>query len=262
MTGIFPLIDQLALGLYALIGVGVLYYAWRFWAASNELRATYFELERDLARHRRANAIAGFIIALELIVLVAGVQNAVVPFLEQEENLQEIRRQRQGDPDDGIFITATPRPVVEGGLNIDPVPPLGGDDEDILILTPVPTATLVGTIVPNPPAIEGCNDPRAQIQIPANGMRVFQPVTVRGTAYAENFAFAKIEVRGPGTNNIWSVDMDLAQPRQTAADFAQFVPARYQPPGLYEFRLMVFDISGMPVASCKVNIYTEPPTGS
>jgi hypothetical protein len=252
------LIDRLAPGLYLLVLAICLWHVWRWLTARSEHRSTYFELERDLARLRQVNSVTIVILALMFGLVVNGVQRSVLPFLEQEDDLQNARAEREQNVDDGVFLTSTPPAQVAGGFDIVPVPPLGGDDSPIILLTPTSTPTPVGTLIPNPPPMQGCNDPRATLQIPTNGMRVFQPIRVVGTAYADNFASAKIEISGPGTNFIYGVVGETLLPVRTSADFSQFSPSTVAE-GLYQFRLMVFDVSGVPVASCMVNIYISPP---
>lgn len=258
MMTLAALIDRLAPGLYLLVLAICLWNGWRWLTARAEYRATYFELERDLARLRQVNSLTVMVLALQAGVLVAGIQRSVLPFLQQEDALRQEQIVRASAVEDGTFVTSTPAASVAGGFDIVPVPPLGGDDNPVIQLTPTLTPTPVGTIIPNPPPMQGCTDPRATLQIPANGMRVFQPIRVVGTAYTDNFASTKIEINGPGTNNTYGVIGETLLPVTKSSDFSQFAPAGYAE-GLYQFRLMVFDISGSPVASCMVNIYISAP---
>jgi len=256
MFGLFFLLDQLAIGLYFLLLAWGLRQFWRLAQARRELRATYFELERYLARSTQASAFTNLVIGLEMAFILLGVQQMVVPFLRQEVTLQEVVAAAPIS-EDGDFVTATPAPV-SGNLDIEPVAPLG-QDGTILLLTPTLTPTPVGTIIPNAPASEGCIDERAMLQVPANGQRVFAPIPIIGTIFADDFAFAKVEIRGPSTNNSYAVIDDRRQQVQVLSPFSQFIPAPYTP-GLYQLRVMVFDITSSSVASCMVNIYiTEPP---
>ncbi|MCS6835051.1 MAG: hypothetical protein NZ750_03420 [Anaerolineae bacterium] len=256
MFGLFFLLDQLAIGLYFLLLAWGLRQLWRLVQARRELRATHFELERYLARTAQASALTNIVVSVELAIILLGIQQMVVPYLRQEVILQEVVAAAP-IRDDGDFATATPAPV-SGRLDIEPVAPLG-QDGTILLLTPTLTPTPVGTIIPNAPPTEGCSDERAMLQIPANGQRVFAPIPIVGTIFADNFAFAKVEIRGPGTNNTYAVIDDRRQPVLVTSPFSQFIPAPYTP-GLYQLRVMVFDITSTSVAFCMVNIYiTEPP---
>lgn len=248
------LVDQIALGLYGLLIALVLWNLRRLWLARSELRATYFELERDLAQYRQMSAVTNVIIMVQLGVGILGVQQVMVPYLEDELTLQQLSQQQRVD---GDFSTPTPAPVAEG-LDMEPAPPLGGDDAPVIPLTPTLTPTPVGTIVPNAPPASGCDSPQAFLQVPGNGMRVFEPTTVRGTAYTENFAYAKLEIKGPGTFDNFLVLEDLRSPVREVRDFSQFVPSGFEA-GVYEFRLMVFDVSNTVRAGCMVNIYISDP---
>lgn len=256
MAGIFFLIDQLAVGLYIVLGALALWHAWRFMSARAELRATFYELERDIARQRQWDALLWVAVMGQLALGVWGVQREVVPFLQSEINVQEAVAMGLV-AQDGAAATFTPAPIA-GGLDIQPVPPLGANDI-ILLVTPTLTPTPVGTIVPNAPAVIGCNDERATLQVPANGMRVFSPIPIVGTAFTESFAVAKLEIKGPSTNDSYIVIDDKRQPITTTSAFSQFSPALYTP-GAYQLRVMVFDLTDTAVASCMVTIYiTDPP---
>jgi len=260
MIGIFFLIDQVAIGLYAILAGMILLHAYRFIRAQGEMRATYFELERDLARDKQSTALTAIILAAEACLLLLGVQLAVVPFFESEQTLEERLASQQQTIEDRPFFTDTPlaAAAVANELDIEEVSSLG-EDEIGFISTPTLTPTPVGTLLPNPPAVEGCVDDRAMLQVPANGMRVFQAIPVRGTAFVDNFALAKIEIRGESTFNEYGVVDTINTQVRDVSEFSQFIPAAYAP-GRYEFRLMVFDITNTAIASCKVTIFiTEPP---
>lgn len=258
MRAVFFLLDWLAQPLYILMGVIIVWYLYRLIHTQGEIVATYFELERDLARRRQANALTIIILALQLCVLVLGVQVRAVPYLEAERELDSAEIVQVGATQDVPFSTDTPQPIGDTGLNLEIGTPFD-QESDIIVLTPTLTPTPVGTIVPNAPPVQGCNDPRAQLQVPANGQRVFGPTIVRGTAFTDNFTEAKIELSGPGTFGQFLVVSDIPSPVREMSDFSQFLPAPYSE-GAYQFRLMVFDISQL-VASCQVTIYiSDPPT--
>ena len=255
MLRIFALIDRLAPGIYIVLGVIILWHMWRLLRASGEYRATSFELEKDLTRVRQANAFTTIVLMSQVGLVVLGIQFSALPFLQQQDDFASIPI---SIVEDTAFATSTPPPFVQSGLDIEPVAPLDADDNPGVLIKPTLTPTPVGTIVPNAPASEGCNEEGATLQVPANGMRVFQPIAVIGTAFAENFSVAKVEIKGPGTNDTYGVVGDTLQEVRSNAAFSQFSPAPYSE-GLYQFRLMVFDITGNPVSSCMVNIYISPP---
>ena len=255
MAGIVYFIEQIAVGLYFLVGVAAVYTWWRLGRARREYRSTYFELERDLARYERANAVTLLIVLAEVALIVVGIQNVVAPTIRaQDTSPQTIEQIAQ----DGEFNTPVPNRsgdtlIDPSGINLTP------DDLQLRVLaTPTLTPTPVGTIIPNPPPVVGCDTPNATLQVPANGMRVFEAVNVIGTAYVDDFTFYRFEISGPTTQGNFAMLAEYTQPVTEAGELGQFVPSFYDP-GLYQFRLTVFDITSMLRASCTVTIdITEP----
>ena len=255
MTALVALLDQVAVGIYFLIAAGVLLALRRFFIWSDEYRSSYFELEQDLSRYRQANAVTVIILLVELAVTVAGIQAVVVPELRRDRQIESLVAAVQVD--DGIFETPVPAPPA-ANLGIEPVAlPRATDFAGQIQPTPTLTPTPVGTIIPADPPI-GCDSPQAQLVIPANGMRVFQPIPVVGTVFTEQFAYAKIEIKGPGTFGNFQVIEDQSTEVRSRSEFSQFVPAGYQA-GEYEFRLMVYDVTNALKAACMVHIYISDP---
>ncbi len=255
MTAIIALIDQIAIGIYFLIAAGILFALRRYLIFSEEYRSSYFELERDLARYRGANALTLVIFLIELAIIVVGIQLVVVPELLDQRRLQELLARSRAE--DGIFETPVPAPPA-ADLGIAPVAlPRSVDTTGQLLPTPLPTPTAVGTIIPADPPV-GCDSPEARLQIPDNGMRVFQPVPVVGTVFTDQFSYASVEINGPSTRGSFQlIDDQLVEVREPA-EFSLFVPAGYEP-GEYQLRLMVYDITNTLKASCQVNIYISAP---
>ncbi|MFN8529893.1 MAG: hypothetical protein U0670_14920 [Anaerolineae bacterium] len=256
MNSIVFFVEQIATGLYILIGIfGFL--TLRSWLHhSTSLRATYYELERGIARERRGNAFANLLLLLELALLVIGLQRVVAPTLRATtSNTIQLAL----ESDDGVFATYTPAPV-EGGISIDASGVILGEQNpaDLIQPTPTITPTPVGTIIPNA-AAANCSNPSVQLMIPANGMVVFEPITVVGTASVENFAYYRFELLGSQTSgNFATLERDYTEPVPTMGDLGQFVPAFYRP-GWYQFRVAVFDLTNTMRASCTINIYVSEP---
>jgi hypothetical protein len=255
MTSLIALIDQTAIGIYFLILAGILYSLYRFLAWRTEYRATYFELERDLSRYRQMNAITAVVILIEIAVIIAGIQLVVVPELQADQDIEAlVVAVREND---GVFETPIPA-TPSGNLGIEPVEQIvAADFSGQVQATPTLTPTPVGTIIPADPVI-GCDNPEAQLFIPANGMRVFQPIPVIGTAYTDQFAYAKIEINGPSTFGNFQVIEDKSIEVRERSEISQFVPAGYAE-GEYELRLMVFDVTNTLKAACLVHIYISEP---
>ncbi len=255
MTTFLALIDQLAPGIVAIIIGFILIFLYRFFALRQERRSRFFELEKELLRYRQANAITAVIVLIEIALIVWGIRQIVMPEINRQLALQGIQRDVQAQ-DDGEFIPPDVPPTASS-LNIDPAPPIGEEESFGPRPTPTLTPTPVGTIIPAEPVV-GCDTEQAQLEIPANGMRVFQPIPIVGTAFTDNFAYAKIEISGPAPIETFRVLQDIRVPIRDNSEFAQFVPAGYEP-GEYQFRLMVFDVTNTLQAGCQVNIFISEP---
>lgn len=256
IAGVIFFVEQIALGLYLLTGAGALLALRAVSRAQGELRSTHFELERELARYRRANALTALVLLVEFGLIVLGVERIVAPTLRERMDITITLAQAAND---GVFVTPTPAPL-EGGIVIDASGVVLGEQDpaNLVLPTPTLTPTPVGTIVPNSPPPLGCNTPNATLQIPANGMIVFEPIVVRGTASVENFAFYKFELNGPSTFGNFAPVTQYTVPVPELGELGQFVPSPYQP-GQYQFRLSVFDVTNMSRASCTITIYISEP---
>ncbi len=263
MSAIAFLIEQIAIGLYILIGVALIVYFRRWLQGKQAMRSSYFELERDFARQQQSSALFMMFILLEIGLFVVAVQNIVAPTMrEDQEVLQAIASanpaQRIIAGGDGIFATSTPPAVIEPPSIDDSGIELGIDTSGVIFITPTPTFTPVGTILPDAPPTVGCESPYATLQIPANGMRVFQITPVRGVAYHEDFSEFRLELAGPTTVGQYGMLFSNTTPAEELSTLYQFNPNDYDP-GMYKFRLVVFNLNKDIVASCEVTIEISDP---
>jgi hypothetical protein len=253
MTSLVFLIEQISTGLYILIGVGIFWTWRRVMRARSAYRSTHFELERDIARYERSNAVTVLILLIEFGLVIVGIQQVVAPTIRAEAGIE-----RTILLDDGDFNTPVPSrsdntAIDPSGVNLTP-----DDPSQRVLATPTLTPTPVGTIVPNSPPAIGCDTPNAMLQIPANGMRVFEPITVIGTANTGDFAFYRFEIKGPQTLESFATLAEYTQPVAELGELGQFVPSFYEP-GDYQFRVTVFDSTNTMGSSCTVNIYISEP---
>ena len=259
MTAVVFFIEQTAIGLYILIGLGIVVTLRRWGRARRDFRATHFELEREIFRYKIANALTLIILLIEAALVVLGVQQVVAPTVRQAEAANGGLDQSAEALTDGIAVSPTPPEVNFGVSPIDASGVQIGEQEIVqVVATPTLTPTPVGTILPNPPDVSGCDKPNATLQVPANGMVVFEPVNVLGTAYTDNFAFYRFELNGPQTFGSFATIRDYDQPVSNLGELGQFVPSFYQP-GDYQFRLTVFDITNTLKAACTINIRISLP---
>ncbi|MCE2489484.1 MAG: hypothetical protein J4G17_05870 [Anaerolineae bacterium] len=253
MSRVVFLVEQLAPGLFILLALGLLLTLRRLLRARRSLRATDFELEQEMARRARGDAWAILLLLLEFSLIILGVLVVVAPTIRDAGDFAPVRSESDGQFNTQVPAFSRGAQINASGVNLTP------DDPALRVLaTPTLTPTPVGTIVPNAPTSVGCNEEGAMLQVPANGMRVFEPVSVVGTAFMDDFAFYRFEIRGPSTGGSFAPLLDHTQPVRQRSALGQFVPAFYLP-GVYEFRLSVFDIFNAPGPSCTVNIYLSEP---
>jgi hypothetical protein len=255
MAGLAFFIEQVAIGLYIFIALGFIL-LFRNWSMARwAYRATNFELERDFARYRIANAFTGLALLVEAGLIVAGIQNVVAPTLRSFMTMGESSAPIVLDVD---FKTPTPGARATIAFAEDSIIFRSDNGANEIFISPTPPPTPVGTIVANAPDAVGCDTPNATLQIPANGMKVFQITEVVGTAFTDNFASYKLEIKGPGTFNNFATLEGSINPVSATGSLGQFNPSPYEP-GIYEFRVVVFDTTDTMRASCTVNIYIEEP---
>ncbi|MCU0465248.1 MAG: hypothetical protein MUF38_11850 [Anaerolineae bacterium] len=255
LPSIVFLIEQVAIGLYIFIGLGVFLVLRRYGRASGEYRATRFELERDLAHFKRANAVTNMVLLIEAGLVVFGVQNVVAPTLRETLQFAPTSVEVIDDLD---FNTPTPPPLSDISIDDSNVEFGGDNPADRIQITPTPTDTPVGTIQPNAPAPVGCDTANASLQIPANGQVVREIIPVVGVANIENFTEFKLEIQGQSLGDSFYTIERYIQPAPDVRQLSQFNPAFYTE-GTYQFRLAVFDITETLRASCTVTIYILPP---
>ncbi|HEX2621322.1 MAG TPA: hypothetical protein VHL11_14285, partial [Phototrophicaceae bacterium] len=241
--------------LYIFIGLGILL-QWRNWSLSRwSYRSTQFELERDISRYQSANAVTTMVLLIEVGLVVFGIQTIVAPTLRKLDTGIDVAQQVITDVD---FFTPTPGLRATVPFDVGTIVFESNNPADSILFTATPKPTPVGTIIANPPDPVGCDQPGATLQIPANGMKVFQITEVVGTAFTDNFAEYKLELKGPSTNgNFMSLEGNI-NPIKENASLGQFNPSPYEP-GDYEFRVVVFDSTATMRASCTVNIIIEEP---
>ncbi len=248
-------IDRIAIALYIFIGLGVLL-QWRRWNAQRwSYRATQFELEREFARYRSANSFTALLLLFELGLVIVGIQNVVAPTLRETQQNNDQQVEAIVDID---FRTPTPLPPATQSFNADIEVFQNVNPADQIFFTPTPAPTAVGTLVRNAPEAIGCNQEGAKLTLPANGLKVFQIIEVKGQASTDDFSSYKLELKGPGTFNSFVTLQSSDTPVREEGVLGQFNPSLYET-GLYQFRLVVFDITNTLTAACTVNIYLEEP---
>lgn len=250
------LLGRVAIGIYMLIAAASIIILWRWWHWQRVLRSSRYDLERDLARYRRANSLTVLILLLELALVIAGIQIIVLPDIREGRALQQ-------NIVDGLFVTPVPAPPLndlpfESSIAEVDLTPISVQNQ--IFVTPIPTPTPVGTILPGAPPPSGCTSPQAMLQIPANGQRISGTIVVFGTANSDDFNQYLFELKGPGTLGNFVVLSRYHNAVRVPGQLGQFIPAQFDP-GSYRFRLIVFDIANEIRDACEITIYiTKEPS--
>jgi hypothetical protein len=133
------------------------------------------------------------------------------------------------------------------------------DEGPLPFATDPPTATAVGTLLPDAPEPVGCPRDKAWLLVPGNGQRLFEATTAWGTATISNFAFYRFEIKPMVAGAEFApLGGDYTSPVVDGPLGDIFPPNLDE--GTYRFRLVVFDNTQMPRAVCEVTVYiTAPP---
>lgn len=265
MSRIVFFFEQIANGLYLICGVGLLF-SLRSWVLSRrELWAAEFELEREHALRRQAGAITWSLGIIEIALAIYAIANVVAPTLRSD--LVAGDSPAPDVVDNQPFMTSTPGGDGSAGGVSDLMLTVtaaasAGDGGPRIQPTPTLSPTPVGTIIAGMPTPVGCNTPDAWLEIPANGMVVFDSLTVVGIAKTNDFALYKFELSGPSTGNAFTpVGGDKTSAVPQKGTLGQLSLNTFQV-GQYYFRLAVFDSKSVMRASCTVTVVLRerPPT--
>lgn len=258
IESILTLIEEISLGLYTFVVLLLLWNLRRFVTAHGEIRVAQFALERELAQRQGGLALTQMIVSFEIFVLIWALVNITLPtwvggLPDQSSQLGQVE-----------FATSTPAQSIEFRPFTTAIPGQSGITE--IIATAPPPSTPKGTIFPAEDRV-GCTIEQAWIDYPDNGMAVFGPIVVEGTANISDFAFYRFEIKKSNADSNFSpLGSDYTQP-VINGPLGQFVPTNIIEGG-YRFRLVVFDTSAQPVASCEITVFvvtpvpTETPFGS
>ena len=243
-------IERISFGLYILLASGILLMAYRLQQARRELSVAQFKLEREQALVRQASAITLGGLMIELMIGVWAIANLMAPTIRDIRTFPQdstgFRPER--------FVTSTPAPNPPIALDAGE----GNVEGPAIFATPAPTATPVGTIIPDVPEIEGCPRERAWLLVPGNGQLIFETTTFWGTANINNFSFYRFEIKPAVPGAQFAPIGDYASP-VTDGPLGDFYPLNF-PEGEYRFRLTVFDNTYTMRALCEVTIFvSEPP---
>ena len=162
--------------IYLILGIGGMFYVWKFAVAWQELRVAAFGLERESAQSRLNQATVMLVLILMIAIFVFVLVTFVAPSIPAANSL----------PTATLDLLATPTTTMQ----IEPTQIAEGNP------TPSPAVT-------NTPAETACIPGQIMITSPQNGETVSGVVEIIGTANIPNFGFYKLEMKRPD-ETVWA----------------------------------------------------------
>lgn len=211
--------------IYVILAILAVWQIRKFALAWNELRATYFGMERETAQGRLNQAATMLVLIIVMAVIVFTLVSIVIPSMP------------------GSF----PRPTATLDLLATPTTTLA---------SPVGTAGAeeAGGPTPTPaelPAAEGCTPGQVNLTSPKNGDLLTGTITLVGTANIPNFGFYTYEIARPG-ETVWLPVQVGRQP--VVNDVLGTWDTVALTPGDYQLRLVVTDNSGNAIDPCAIQV--------
>lgn len=227
--------------LYVSLGLVALVFLRLMWLARRDRTRSIFTLEREHATTRMTRAFTGFVIVLALMLGVyylSLITPTIVP-----------------PPPD----TPTPTPIIALPPTPTP-PPLLPTPTPTLSPTPfsIPTVVVEDTPAPTPDLSVGqppaCPNPGVRITQPGDGAMVAGVVQVMGAAHIDNFDYYKFEFRLPGADEwVFISRYDNSVMEGVLGSWNSDTV----PPGEYEFRVVVVDLTGNFPDPCAIRLLVQ-----
>lgn len=216
------------LWIYVFLGALIFWQIRRFAMAWEELRGSFFGMEREAAQ-AKVNSAATMVF---LLIIMAVAEFTIVTFV--------------------VPTLPGANPLATPGLNLLATP---------TITLPAPTQdpdkTQAATPTPSElPAAEGCTPTQINLSSPQNGERISGNVTIQGSAEVTNFGFYSLQIARPG-DTIWLPIQVGQQPVKNDA-LATWDTSSLAP-GEYLLKLVVTDNIGTELSPCTIQVTVEPP---
>ena len=239
MNTLLQFIARIALVIYILAAVGVLFAVRNLIEGRRRRRLAVFGLEREAAEQQLRSAVTTLITLVLLIAMVYTIDNIVVPNTE-------LSSLQQPTPTSVVFLTQQQEPTPTAPLLLYPTvtPTVGVPPAEV-------EEAASGEETPNP-VTDGCEIIGATISSPSPGDTVSSQVSVEGEANILNFSQYKFEVSGPSTDGSWAVVGTYRQP--VPQGLLGVWDSTSLEPGDYTLRLVVLREDGSYVTPCEVPI--------
>jgi hypothetical protein len=232
MTVVANLIVTYAPWIYAFCAIGALLYLRAVWLARRERRRALFTLEREVAGERALRSFFMMMLFVFAAGAIYGVETYLVPRLPQSIATPDVVPTLLLQPTPtASYIPPTETPTPTATAVSRPTRP---------IVTPPITPTPTNTVPPPPPR---CPNPGARIIYPGVNARLSGIVPIRGSAYAPDFQFYKVEVGIAPDPQQWSSISEIHR-TQVSDGILDVWNTDLLPNGDYILKLTIVDITG------------------
>lgn len=237
--------------IYGLLAIAALYYIRLYWRGIRGWQSTLFGLEREQARAAITRSLA-----LLFLLLVVGVSVFFTAGLAESTGERAPQVAAPDDLPPVIYGTLAPIafPSPTATLGVDLASPGDGTP------APTPAPTPIGQAWPPLPLVldrTGCRNPDATLHSPTDNARLRGTVDITGAANIPDFAFYKFEIASHATGGNWITlsagDKPVVNGRLGTWDTSVVEP------GIYVFRLVVFDRAGLSPLPCVVGVEVLAP---
>jgi hypothetical protein len=216
---------------YALLGLGGLFYLRKFILSWQELQGAGFGLERENAQSRLNQSASVLVVLLTMAVAEFVLVSFIAPAVPGATPLFTPTVDLLATPT--ITLAPLTSPDAAGG-----------------------TAPPVAALLPTETSLPICDPGQIQITSPQNSAEVQGKVQVLGTADIPNFGFFKLEVKRPD-ESVWLPILAGDQP-VVNGELGNWDTSRL-PPSEYELGLVVLDNQARPLPACIVRVRVIPP---
>jgi hypothetical protein len=236
--------------IYIALIIGAVFYVREIIAARQDLQQSLYSLEREAANNRLWRSVV-VLVLLALIALATFILSTVVaPQVATDEG--------RITPTAAFTLpTNTPTPTFQPTPTRTPRPPTAVPGTPTPTSAGAPAEAATPTALPLPAA---CPDPNVQIVAPVAGQVFSGEIQVRGTADAPNFAFYKLTLNGPATDNVTQTAGDVVHTPVRGGVLGAIDPTNLiSQPGTYIVGLVVVDNTGNELPHCDVSIVVQAP---
>ena len=217
--------------IYLVLGLGGLFYIWKFVASWQELRVAAFGLERESAQSRLNQATIMLVLILCVAIVIFVLVTFVAPSMPEANPL----------PTATIDLLATPT----------------------ITLLAEASQTLAPDTTPSPVQIptageSACIPDQIMITSPANDAIISGVVEITGTADIPNFGFYKLEMKRPD-ESVWAT-IQAGNEIRVESKLGDW-DTRLLTPGIYQLGLVLVDNEAKASQPCvvQVSVTTPPP---